>query len=115
MYQPAQKGGCKRREKRHKRRTHDIDDSHGNRRRGSKFFNVQLHIFTAFYLLLIFLPRRPYLLIFIVKVKCGVQPAPAQETFDKRNPTHDGNQQISPSGVKLWSQRPEPPEGERKP
>ena len=72
-------------------------------------------IFTAFYLLLIFLPRRPYLLIFIVKVKCGVQPAPAQETFDKRNPTHDGNQQISPSGVKLWSQRPEPPEGERKP
>ena len=44
-----------------------------------------------------------------------MKPAPAEETLNKRSPSYDDNEQISPSGIKLRSKRTKPPECERKP
>ncbi len=55
------------------------------------------------------------LLLFVVYSKKSVEPAPANETFDKDNPSDDEYGPIYPFHAVFWCPGAEPPYGKRKP
>ena len=51
-----------------------------------------------------------HLLVFVVYAEYTMETAPAKETFNKRDPAHNGDKLIGPAGIKQRSKRAEPPQ-----